>query len=166
MYMYYVWRKWHEQNLRSWGELIFFRDILEAFARRRLRNTRFATLEESHRRSLFHRSAQVKIKKLRPPSPFWDLCAYFPNQLYAILTWTAVGMMFFISTRPKTEEELAMKVMWGLYKNLKAKKNRLLNQKRPTTAWWKRVEPCGGLRLLKAPKKCRTPSPWRSHYHT
>ena len=113
---------WHEQNLRSWGELIFFRDILEAFARRRLRNTRFATLEESHRRSLFHRSAQVKFKKLRPPSPFWDLCAYFPNQLYAILTWTAVGMMFFISTRPKTEEELAMKVMWGLYKNLKAKK--------------------------------------------
>jgi len=67
--------------------LRLLRDVVEAFARRKLRNTRFETMEESYRRGLYHRSAQF----------------------YAVLTWTAVGLAFFLGTRPKTEEQLALK---------------------------------------------------------
>jgi len=63
------------------------RDLVEAFARRKLRNTRFETFEESYKRGIYHRMAQ----------------------LYAVLTWTGVGLAMFIYTRPKTEEELAAK---------------------------------------------------------
>jgi len=66
---------------------ILIRDLVEAFARRKLRNTRFETFEESYRRGVYHRMAQ----------------------LYAVLTWTGVGLALFIYTRPKTEEELAAK---------------------------------------------------------
>jgi len=63
------------------------RDIVETFARRKLRNTRFETFEDSYKRSIYHRMAQV----------------------YAVLTWTGVGLAIFIYTRPKTDEQLAEK---------------------------------------------------------
>jgi len=63
------------------------RDLVEAYARRKLRNTRFETFEESYRRGIYHRMAQ----------------------LYAVLTWTGVGLAVFLYSRPKTEEELAEK---------------------------------------------------------
>jgi len=63
------------------------RDLVDAFARRRLRNTRFETFEDSYRRSIYHRLAQA----------------------YAVLTWTGVGLAIFLYTRPKTDEQLAEK---------------------------------------------------------
>ena len=38
------------------------RDIVETFARRKLRNTRFETFEDSYRKSIYHRMAQVCLK--------------------------------------------------------------------------------------------------------
>ena len=38
------------------------RDLVETFARRKLRNTRFETFEDSYRRSIYHRLAQVQLK--------------------------------------------------------------------------------------------------------
>ena len=85
------------------------RDLVEAFARRKLRNTRFETFEESYRRGVYHRMAQVHLKIM-----FQCDVLFLHIQLYAVLTWTGVGLALFIYTRPKTEEELAAKVCEGI----------------------------------------------------
>ena len=85
------------------------RDIVETFARRKLRNTRFETFEDSYKRSIYHRMAQVCLETTRVKFQC-DIRDDPLSQVYAVLTWTGVGLAIFIYTRPKTDEQLAEKV--------------------------------------------------------
>lgn len=72
--------KWYFLQLMP-GTLI--RNLIEAWMRRRWKKNRFSTMAEKERQNIFHRLSIA----------------------YAFLTWTAVGVAFYIMIQPKTKEQ-------------------------------------------------------------